>query len=160
MLQNLLLNLPPQTVYEMQSAFLKGAMGLNLPQRPWCPPPGATPWGARGGRWRRPGCRSRKWSWTYWRTPTSTRNREGEKKVGKEGDNKRVRTKCVLVTMIIWLISRPRNWGSRLSVRQSRCVLTPDRVRHVMLWGNQIHSINLWTLGISKMYMRTLGYNV
>ena len=41
-----------------------------------------------------------------------------------------------------------------------RCVLTPDRVRHVMCRGNQIHSINLWTLVIPIMYMGALGYNV
>ena len=26
--------------------------------------------------------------------------------------------------------------------------------------GNQIHSSNLWTLGILKMYMGTLDYNI
>ena len=41
---------------------------------------------------------------------------------------------------------------------QPRGVLTFSRVRHAMLRGNQIHSINVWTLGIPKMYMRTLGY--
>ena len=42
----------------------------------------------------------------------------------------------------------------------ARRVLTSSRVRHVMLWRNQIHSVNLWTLGIPKMYMGTLGYNI
>ena len=48
----------------------------------------------------------------------------------------------------------------RVAQRIARCVLTPDRVRHVILLGNQIHSVNLWTLRIPKMYMRILGYNV
>ena len=34
------------------------------------------------------------------------------------------------------------------------------RVRHVNFQGNQIHCSNLWTLGIPKMYMGTLGYNI
>ena len=38
--------------------------------------------------------------------------------------------------------------------------LSLSRVRHVMLWENQKHSIILWNLGIPKMYMGTLGYNV
>ena len=44
--------------------------------------------------------------------------------------------------------------------RRPRRVLTSSRVRHVMWWGNQIHSVILWTLGIPKMYMGTLGYNI
>ena len=36
----------------------------------------------------------------------------------------------------------------------TRRVLTWSRVRHVMLWGNQIHSVILWTLGIPKMYIK------
>ena len=30
------------------------------------------------------------------------------------------------------------------------------QVRHAMLRGNQIHNVNVWTLGIPKMYMGTL----
>ena len=39
-------------------------------------------------------------------------------------------------------------------------VLTNFRVRTCDSQGNQMHSGILWTLGIPKMYMRTLGYNV
>ena len=41
-----------------------------------------------------------------------------------------------------------------------RSVLTNLRVRTPGSQGNQMHSGILWTLGIPKMYMRTLGYNV
>ena len=42
----------------------------------------------------------------------------------------------------------------------TRSVLTKFRVRTGMSKGNQIDSSNLWTLGIPKMYMGTLGYNI
>ena len=42
----------------------------------------------------------------------------------------------------------------------ARNVLTFLRVRHVNFQGNQIHSVNLWTLGIQKIYMGPLSYNV
>ena len=38
--------------------------------------------------------------------------------------------------------------------------LKKSRVRTGVSLGNQIHSSNLWTLGIPKMYMNTLGYNI
>ena len=41
-----------------------------------------------------------------------------------------------------------------------RRVLTSSRVRNVMKRGNQIHSVDVFTLGIPKMYMGTLGYKV
>ena len=42
----------------------------------------------------------------------------------------------------------------------ARCFLTSSRVRTGMSKGNQIHSSNLWTLGIPKMYMGPLSYNI
>ena len=42
----------------------------------------------------------------------------------------------------------------------TRSVLSKFRVRTGVSPGNQIHSSNLWILGIPKMYMGTLGYNV
>ena len=42
----------------------------------------------------------------------------------------------------------------------SRNVLTFLRIRHVNYQGNQIHGSNLWTLGIPKIYMGPLGYNI
>ena len=58
---------------------------------------------------------------------------------------------------------RPRRPQGRLSVgvgKKARSVLAKSRVRTGGSQGNQIHSIILWTLGILKMYMGTLGYNV
>ena len=43
---------------------------------------------------------------------------------------------------------------------EPRSVLTFLSVRTGGVQGNQIHSSNIWTLGIPKMYMRPLGYNV
>ena len=52
-----------------------------------------------------------------------------------------------------------KTWtGPELGAADPRSVLTFSRVRHAMLRGNQIHSVNVWTLGIPKMYMGTLGY--
>ena len=45
-------------------------------------------------------------------------------------------------------------------ISHARSLLTKIRVRIGVPLGNQIHSSNLWTLGIPKMYLRTLGYNV
>ena len=42
----------------------------------------------------------------------------------------------------------------------SHSVLTNIRVRTRGSQGNQMHSGILWTQGIPKMYIRTLGYNV
>ena len=42
----------------------------------------------------------------------------------------------------------------------SRHVLTKFRVRAGGAKGNHVHSVNVLTLGIPKMYMGTLGYNV
>ena len=47
------------------------------------------------------------------------------------------------------------------SVREdTRSILTSARVRTGGVQRNQIHSSVLWTLGIPKMYLGTLGYNV
>ena len=67
---------------------------------------------------------------------------------------------CTLFSPISNVININLHYFSLWVRYSSRCVLTPDRVRHVMCRGNQIHSINLWTLGIPKMYMRILGYNI
>ena len=42
-----------------------------------------------------------------------------------------------------------------LTVRQELC-----QARNPMRWGNQIHSSTLWTLGIQKLCMKALGYNI
>ena len=47
----------------------------------------------------------------------------------------------------------------RLHLR-ARNVLTKFRVRAGGAKGNQVHSVTVWTLGIPKMYMGTLGYNI
>ena len=59
-------------------------------------------------------------------------------------------SRILLRTHYGWVIGRGR----------SRSVLTKSRVRTGGSQGNQIHSVILWTLGIPKMYMGTLGYNV
>ena len=46
------------------------------------------------------------------------------------------------------------SWKGPKSLR----VLSTDRVRTPVSKGNQIHSSTLWTLGIQKMHMGTLGY--
>ena len=50
--------------------------------------------------------------------------------------------------------------GNQLCCDVARSLLTKIRVRTGVSLGNQIHSVNLWTLGIPKMYMGTLGYNI
>ena len=53
-----------------------------------------------------------------------------------------------------------RTANDEISLGSARCGITFLRVRHVNYQGNQIHSSNLWTLGIPKMYMGHLGYNI
>ena len=74
------------------------------------------------------------------------------------GDNWQV-TGVVLKRLYAQLLMPKENtyskqfWQRKLqhtSGKSARRVLTSSRVRHVMLWGNQIHSVNLWTLGIQK----------
>ena len=48
--------------------------------------------------------------------------------------------------------------GGQLS--NPRLLLTKSRVRTAGVKRNQIHSSTLWTLGIPKMCMGALGYNV
>ena len=64
--------------------------------------------------------------------------------------------KMLLVVLVVF-IRRTRYKGGTSVARH---VLTKFRVRASGAKGNQVYSVTVWTLGIPKMYMGTLGYNV